>query len=120
MAEQRVVIKGNKDGLWVTLKPDDSWQHVTGDLAARIDQQSAFFAGARITLDVGARPLRKDELSSVKAMLERRGMEFVDGGDGEQTTMESANALGPTNTFCRQRRRSCSRNSPPAEHRPAP
>ena len=71
MQEQNVAIKGIKDGLLIALSPTEEWLAITTDLAARIDQQSAFFAGARITVDLGQRPVPKHELSSLKALLER-------------------------------------------------
>lgn len=93
MREQTVAIKGVKEGLLVTVSESEDWQLAVNDLAARIDQQSAFFSGARITLDVGARPLRKDELGSLKAMLERRGMSLFSVMSESSTTIDSASAL---------------------------
>jgi septum site-determining protein MinC len=93
MREQTVAIKGIKDGLLISLAPNEEWPTIVNDLAARIDQQSAFFAGARITLDVGARPVRKDELSSIKAMLERRGLTLSLVTSESITTIDSATAL---------------------------
>lgn len=88
-----VAIKGIKDGLLVSLNAEEEWSAVTADLAARIDQQSAFFSGARITLDVGSRPVRKDELSSVKALLERRGLTLWAVASASPTALDAAIAL---------------------------
>jgi septum site-determining protein MinC len=63
------------------------------DLAARIDQQNSFFVGARITLDVGTRPVRKDELGSAKALLERRGLTLYAVLSQSNTTIDAASAL---------------------------
>jgi len=93
MREQTVAIKGIKDGLLISLAPTEEWPAIVNDLASRIDEQSAFFAGARITLDVGARPVRKDELSSIKAMLERRGLTLSLVTSESSTTIDSASAL---------------------------
>lgn len=93
MHDNTVAIKGVKDGLLISLHPDEDWTVITTDLAARIDQQSAFFSGARITLDVGSRPIRKDELSSLKALLERRGVQLWAVSSQSQTTHDSATAL---------------------------
>lgn len=90
---QTVAIKGVKDGLLISLDDSEEWQGVMADLAARIDQQSSFFAGARITLDVGARPVRKDELGSAKALLERRGLTLYAVMSESKTTIDSASAL---------------------------
>lgn len=93
MQEQTVAIKGIKEGLLIALSPGEEWQSVTAGLASRIDQQSAFFAGARITVDVGSRPVSKHELMSLKAMLERRGLTLWSVLSDSQTTIESAQAL---------------------------
>lgn len=93
MHEQIVTIKGNKDGLLVSLSPTEEWLIVTNELAARIDQQSAFYSGARVILDVGARPVRKDELGTVKALLERRGLLLWSLTSESDTAIESALAL---------------------------
>lgn len=90
---QTVAIKGSKDGLLISLSESEEWQGVMSDLAARIDQQNSFFAGARITLDVGSRPVRKDELGSAKALLERRGLTLYAVLSESNTTIDSASAL---------------------------
>jgi septum site-determining protein MinC len=90
---QTVAIKGGKDGLHVSLNETEEWQGVMADLAARIDQQNSFFVGARITLDVGARPVRKDELGSAKALLERRGLTLYAVLSESNTTIDAASAL---------------------------
>jgi septum site-determining protein MinC len=93
MSEQTVAIKGVKDGLLVTVSETEDWQIIVKDLAARIDHQSSFFNGARITLDVGSRPVRKDELSSLKAMLERRNISLWSLMSDSATSIEAASAL---------------------------
>lgn len=93
MQDQNVAIKGIKEGLLIALSPREEWQIVTADLAARIDQQSAFFAGARITVDVGERPVSKHELMSLKALLERRGLTLWSVLSDSATTIDAAQAL---------------------------
>lgn len=93
MRELTVAIKGVKEGLLVTVSESEEWQIIVNDLATRIDHQSAFFTGARITLDVGARPVRKDELGSLKAMLERRNMSLWSVMSESATSIDAAAAL---------------------------
>jgi septum site-determining protein MinC len=93
MPDSTVTIKGVKEGLLITLTPEEEWLSVTSDLAARIDGKSAFYAGAHVLLDVGTRPVRKDELGTVKALLERRGMTLFAVSSESETTIESATAL---------------------------
>src|SRR5688572_23148277 len=93
MRETTVAIKGIKDGLLVTISPAEEWGIILGDLASRIDQQAAFYAGARVTLDVGERPVRKDEMSSLKALLERRSITLWAVSSASRTTLDAAIAL---------------------------
>jgi septum site-determining protein MinC len=93
MQDQMVAIKGIKDGLLISLSPTEEWLAITSDLASRIDQQSAFFAGARITVDVGERPVPKHELGTLKALLERRGLMLWAVLSDSETTLDAAQAL---------------------------
>jgi septum site-determining protein MinC len=93
MQEQAFAIKGVRDGLLISLDPAAEWAAVIAMLAARIDEQSNFFAGARIIVDVGGRPVPKYELSSLKALLERRGLTLWAVLSVSETTLDSADAL---------------------------
>jgi septum site-determining protein MinC len=93
MEEAIINIKGLKEGLLITLSETEEWQRVTSDLAARIDEQSSFFAGARIIVDVGTRPVPRHELGSLKALLERRDLVLWAVLSDSETTIEAANAL---------------------------
>jgi septum site-determining protein MinC len=93
MSKDIVSIKGINDGLLITLSTTEEWQLITAELAARLDEQSGFFAGAKITVDLGERPVPKYELSSLRALLERRGLALLVVQSGSATTLEAANAL---------------------------
>jgi septum site-determining protein MinC len=93
MRDHLVTIKGVKDGLLITLSPTQDWQVVLNDLAKRIDEQSSFFSGAFITIDLGQRPVPKYALSSLKALLERRGLALTQILSESDTTLEAAQAL---------------------------
>lgn len=93
MTEEIVSIKGIKDGLLITLSPTEEWQSITQELAARIDEKQAFFKGARVTIDVGERPVPKYELTSLKALLDRRELTMIVVQSSSATTIESAHAL---------------------------
>ena len=88
-----VSIKGIKDGLLISLSSTEDWQVISRDLAAKLDEKVDFFAGARVTVDVGERPVPKYELTSLKALLERRGLTLVVMQTSSRTTFESAQAL---------------------------
>ena len=93
MQDELIAIKGVKDGLLISLSSTEKWQSVTDYLAARIDDRADFFAGASITVELGARPVPKYELSSLKALLERRGLSLSMVLSESDTTIESARAL---------------------------
>jgi septum site-determining protein MinC len=93
MNQENVNIKGVSDGLLITLSTSEEWQLITTELASRIDEKSAFFAGAKITVDTGTRPVPKYELSSLKALLERRGLSLMMVQSESKTTIQSAEAL---------------------------
>lgn len=93
MQDELIAIKGVKDGLLISLSSTEKWQSVTDFLAARIDDRADFFAGASITVELGARPVPKYELSSLKALLERRGLSLSMVLTESDTTIESARAL---------------------------
>jgi septum site-determining protein MinC len=70
-----VLLPDVAEGLLLTVKPGGAeWLDLMTSLFSRIDQQAAFYKGARVALDVGSRPLRPFELDSLKAGLARRSM----------------------------------------------
>ena len=93
MQEELIAIKGVNDGLLIALSTTEKWQMVTDHLAARIDEKADFFAGANITIQLGTRPVPKYELSSLKALLERRGLSLSLVQSESETTRKSATAL---------------------------
>lgn len=93
MQDELITIKGVRDGLLISLSPTEKWQTVADYLAARIDDQVDFYAGANITVQLGSRPVPKYELSSLKALLERRGLTLKMVLSSSNTTRESALAL---------------------------
>src|SRR5579864_133559 len=88
-------IKGIKEGLLLTIKPDGGeWSEITARLADRIDQQPAFFKGARVALDVGSRPVRPHELETLKAQLSRRNLTLWAVVSNSETTHSAAQHIG--------------------------
>jgi septum site-determining protein MinC len=68
-----VQIKGIRDGLLVSLG-DAGWPVVQHALLEHIEQQPAFFQGARLALDVGNQALKSTELSQLRDQLSDRGI----------------------------------------------
>ncbi len=93
MTEPLTAIKGTKDGLLITISPTEEWGVVTADLAARLDERSGFYAGGQVRVDFGTRPVRKDELMSLRALLERRGITLNAISTASATTIDAASAL---------------------------
>lgn len=93
MVNELIEIKGVNEGLLISLSPTEEWNYITRELAHRIDERLDFFTGARIMVDLGERPVPKYELSSLKALIERRGLSMMVIQSSSQTTIESAIAL---------------------------
>lgn len=91
--DELIAIKGVRDGLLISLSPTEKWQTVADQLAARIDEQADFYAGADVTVQLDNRPVPKYELSSLKALLDRRGLTLTMVLSSSDTTRESAAAL---------------------------
>ncbi len=68
-----VQIKGMRDGLLVSLG-EAGWPVIQQALLERIEQQPAFFQGARLTLDVGGQALKSAELTALRDQLSERGV----------------------------------------------
>lgn len=93
MQGRSFTIKGIRDGLLIELDSAEEWQPMLKELAAHLDNQAAFFTGSRVTVGVGSRPVRKDELHSIRALLERRNLILTAVQTDSQTTVESAAML---------------------------
>ncbi len=68
-----VQIKGVRDGLLVSLG-DAGWPVVQRALIERIEEQPAFFQGARLALDVGSQALKSAELAILRDRLSEHGI----------------------------------------------
>ena len=90
---QNVTIKGIKNGILVQLNTTEKWLDVTAALAEHIDSKGDFFKGSNITVDLGERPVPKHELTSLKALLERRGLSIWSIMSESQTTIDAAHTL---------------------------
>ncbi|RMF80626.1 MAG: septum site-determining protein MinC [Chloroflexi bacterium] len=93
MNEQTIAIKGTRDGLLISLSETEEWSQMTDELAAHIDEKGEFFNGARVTVETGTRPVRKHELASLRALLERRGLSLWAVQSASSTTLDAASAL---------------------------
>lgn len=73
----QVRVRGTRDGLVVSVPEDAraiSPRQVATALAAHLDSAEAFFQGAEVIIDLGAREFTEDELSFYRLVLEEREM----------------------------------------------
>lgn len=71
MEPEEIEVKGIKNGLLIELK-DGEWEEQEKALMSHIDENQAFFKGAKLVLDVGDRPLKSPQLSSLRGELSDR------------------------------------------------
>ncbi len=89
-----IEIKGIRDGLLATLPPDLSWADVLNLLRRRLDEQPQFFKGARLSLELGARTLRVNDLIALRDELSERGIALWAILSESPTTIKNAQLLG--------------------------
>lgn len=92
--DDSITLKGIKQGLLVTVKPDGKWSDMTGRLMNMIDAQSAFFRGAQIAVAVGPREVRRHELANMIKLLEKRDVILLAVLGDSAATVGSARKLG--------------------------
>lgn len=105
-----IQIKGLRDGLLVTLG-DAPWAELQDLLIRHIDEQPAFFQGARLVLDVGTHALRVAELSSLRDLLSERGLALWAVLSESPLTEQTAQNLGLATRLSKPR----PADPPPAE-----
>lgn len=69
-----ISIKGGKDGLRMQLDEAAEWQDVLSALRIHLDQGGNFFAGARLIVEVGDRPLDEQQLADVLELMQQHGV----------------------------------------------
>lgn len=86
-------IKGIREGLLITLG-EASWEDLEAALIQNIENQPAFFQGARVVLDVGAHDLRVADLSELRDKLSERGISLWAILSASPVTEATAQNLG--------------------------
>ena len=103
MTESTLIqIKGMRDGLLVSLG-DAGWSVVQQALIERIEQQPAFFQGARLALDVGNQALKSSELSSLRDKLSEHGIMLWAILSASPVTEQTAQILGLATRIAKSR-----------------
>jgi septum site-determining protein MinC len=88
-----IQIKGLRDGLLVTVG-EAAWSVAQEALFTRIEQQPAFFQGARVALDVGEQTFKVTELSQLRDMLSEKGISLWAVVSTSPVTESTAQMLG--------------------------
>lgn len=102
MKDEKIQIKGISEGLLVTL-PLSTWDEARVFVAKRIDENPAFFLGARLVLDVAETDVKAAELGKFRDELSERGITLSSVLSRSETTIKNAQALGlSTNLGVRQ------------------
>ncbi len=91
--DDSITLKGIKEGLLVTVKPDGRWSDLTNRLVALIDGQGSFFRGAQVTLSLGPREVRRADLVTMRKQLEERGVVLKAVLSDSQMTLDAARKL---------------------------
>lgn len=73
--EERITIKGSREGLRLTLHPDAPWDEVLHALRTQLDQGSAFYQGAKLLIDIGERATTDVELHDLLEVMQEYGLE---------------------------------------------
>lgn len=75
-----VMLKGTKEGLLITLGSGE-WATVLADLEQQLERPGAraFFQGARVVVDTGARTLDDEQQAQLNGMLDAHGIQVAAG-----------------------------------------
>jgi len=72
-----VTIKGYRDGLLVSVHDGAPWPEAKSALIETIEQRGDFFRGARIALQVGERPLDRDDIRKLRDKLAEHDIQLA-------------------------------------------
>lgn len=86
-------VKGDRDGLIVTLPNGGDATEMMAVLQAHLEQAGAFFKGAKVTLDVGERPLAEAELQALRDLFSDWAVDLVALRASDDGTRSSAIGL---------------------------
>src|SRR5258708_12320754 len=100
MTDEPITIKGIREGLLLTIRPDvGDWPEMASRVAQRIGGERAFLKGGRLAVDVGSRPVRHQELDSLRAVLTNRDITLWAVVSKSETTLTAARNLGLETTL---------------------
>ncbi len=89
-----IEVKGIRDGLLATIPNDLPWEEGLQLFCEHLDRQPQFFKGARLTVDLGTRSLRVNDLVRLREALSERGISLWAVLSESPATMKNAQLLG--------------------------
>jgi len=113
-AASSVQIKGIRDGLLATCA-DIDWQSICAALLTQIDARPAFFQGARLALEVGALPLKVNDLVELRDQLSERSVVLWAIISESPLTEQTAQLLGLATRISKPRPEENTRSEPVSE-----
>ncbi len=93
MQAKELEIKGLKNGILVALK-EGPWEEQKEVLLQQIDGNEDFFAGGKLVVDVGSRPLKSPAISSLRNALSDRSVKLWAVLSTSMVTERAAQDLG--------------------------
>ena len=96
MVGAMVEIKGRQDGLLVILDEEQDWTAQIAELETQLENQKTFFAGARLALQVGGRPMSMGDVQDLQARLAQRGITLWAVVSDSKATQAAARYLNLT------------------------
>jgi len=90
---QEIEVKGIKNGILIEVKAGD-WEERENALLKHIDQNLAFFEGARLVVDVGSRALKSHDLATLRNSLSDRDVKLYAILSDSQVTERASQDLG--------------------------
>ena len=93
MQGQEIEVKGIKNGILIEVKAGD-WEERENALLKHIDQNLAFFEGARLVVDLGSRTLKSPDLATLRNSLSDRDVMLYAILSDSQVTERASQDLG--------------------------
>jgi septum site-determining protein MinC len=73
--EERITLKGSRDGLRLILHQDAPWNEVLAALRAQLAQGNSFYQGAKLLIDIGERTTSDTALQELLAVMAEFGIQ---------------------------------------------
>ncbi|HBY98992.1 MAG: septum site-determining protein MinC [Ardenticatenaceae bacterium] len=89
-----VALKGERDGLAITIGPEGDFDEVCSAIAAHLERGGQFFRGASVLIDLGPRHLTADQLDVLRTLLSDHGVTLTALRGDDPATRAAALKIG--------------------------